>query len=175
MEASPVQRRPWTAVLAGTVAVVMVGVLGVLLWDRGDLISSGSSADEPYYGSTAELEESADVIVRGDIVDTREHSDRGWREVTATIRVAAVAKGEVAVGTTVEVSYARPGSGPETPEELDPAGGEYVFLLALWPEGGSSLVNTSQGYYRISDGRAVATKDNPVPLGPEVRQRLGLG
>lgn len=171
MAASPV--RPWTALVAGVLA--LVGVLGVLLWDRGDLSGAGSPvADEPYYDSAVSLEESADLIVRGGFVDSREHSDRGWPEVTATIRVDAVAKGEVRVGDTVEVSYLRPGSGPDAPDGLDPDDGEYVFLLVVWPEGGSSLVNTTQGFYRIEGGRAVAGEDNPVPLSATVRQQLGL-
>ncbi|MEO3744424.1 hypothetical protein [Plantactinospora sp. B5E13] len=173
MAASPVQRRPWIALVVGVLA--LAGVFGVLLWDGGRLLSSGSSsADEPYYNSTVDLEGSADLIVRGGFVDSREHSDRGWPEVTATLRVDAVAKGEVSVGDTVEVSYARPGSGPDAPDGLDPDGGEYVFLLVVWPEGGSSLVNTTQGFYRIEGGRAVAGEDNPVPLSSTVRQQLGL-
>ncbi|MGI5212132.1 hypothetical protein [Plantactinospora sp. CA-290183] len=155
-------------------AVAVAGLLAAVLLGFGALDPPPSGTDEPYYDSTAELEGSADLIVRATILTTRDHHEQGYPQTTARIAVARVAKGDLAEGARTEVAYGRPGSGPDAPEDLA-AGREYVLLLATYPDSPSVLVNSTQGYYPVSEGRATAASaDNPVPLSPETERALGL-
>jgi hypothetical protein len=168
----PWSRRP-IGVLAVVVAVTLIGVASTVL-ARHTCGSSGppSAADEPYYDSTEALEGTADVIVRASIVSTRERMSNGFPETVATISITKVAKGDIATGGRMKVSYPTPCSGPDTPTGLS-AGKEYVLLLVRFDNGGAGLVNTTQGYYRVLDGRAVADAQSPVELSPEVKRALG--
>jgi hypothetical protein len=155
-----------TLLVAAVAAVVLAGagVAGIRLLNADP---GGETADEPHYTTTAALENSADAIVRGTITGTRTQTD----ETIATVRVTAVAKGDVATGTPVDVAYAT--AGPEIPGGLH-KGGDFVFLLqprdaTLW-----NLVNTDQGYYPISGGKAKPDADNDVRLSSDVLKKLGL-
>ena len=70
------------------------------------------------------------------------------------------------------MAYATPGSGPET-AGLG-AGKEYVLLLEKGEGGRYFLVNTTQGWYAVEGGAAVAGKGNDVVLSPGVRKALRL-
>lgn len=167
-------RRPRRALLvaaAATVAVAAAGVVGVAVLDRLD--PSPPSSDEPFYNTTAKLETQAEVIVRARLESAREQTADGITETVARARIQAVAKGGLAAGETLEVAYTPVGSGPEAPVGLR-QGGEYVLLLerrdaTLW-----NLVNSTQGYYVVTDDRAVASDANSVRLSSRVRQDLGL-
>ncbi|MFK4144586.1 hypothetical protein [Streptomyces sp. NPDC004065] len=128
-------------------------------------------ADEPYYGRTAALEGAANVIVRARIGSGRQVSLEGVDTTVASAKVVATAKGAPS-GESIEVAYTTPGSGPETTRFT--AGHEYVLLLDRGPGGRYVLVNTTQGWYEVRGGAAVAGKDNHVGLSPAVREALGL-
>ncbi|GEM_PF-3090365 len=174
----PTPRR--TGLLVG-VAALAVGVVAVgaavvvpMLGDGGTGAGGGGlAADEPFYGTTAELEAAADLVVRGSITGTEQDSSQGYEQTVASVDVAATAAGDVAPGSTLEVAYTTPGSGPESPVGLA-VGGEYVLLLVAGDDGRAYLVNTTQGYFTVEDGTAVPTADNPVPLDPATLAALGL-
>lgn len=128
-------------------------------------------ADEPSYGSTAELEDAANLIVRARVGDGRQESVEGVDTTVATAKVLATAKG-AAPGDSLEVAYTTPGSGPETTSFT--AGKEYVLLLDNGPGGRFVLVNTTQGWYEVRGDAPVAGKDNRVGLSAGVRDALGL-
>ncbi|KOV89515.1 LigA protein [Streptomyces sp. NRRL B-3648] len=137
----------------------------------GEGTDGGLSADEPYFGSTAELERAAHVIVRARLGSGHEETGGGVRTTVATAKVVATAKGETP-GDAIRVSYTTPGSGPETAGLS--AGKEYVLLLDKGEGGDYVLVNTTQGWYEVEGGAAVAAKDNGVALSPAVRKALRL-
>jgi hypothetical protein len=164
-------RRRLVPAIAVAVVVVAVGVV-VALRTLG--ASPPPTTDEPFYESTQALEAKADLIVRGRLESTREQTDSGFPETVATVTVVRVAKGDnVAAGQRIEVAYTTPGSGPETPTGLAP-GGEYVLLLVRATGAPANLVNTTQGYYPVSDGRAIPAPGNPVPLSDGVKQALDV-
>ncbi|MFT9669180.1 hypothetical protein ACMZ5F_22860 [Streptomyces rhizosphaericola] len=165
------RRRLLIAAGACTVAAaaVAVGVTAVLsgLEEPG----GGPLADEPFYASTAELEEEADLIVLARLGAGREETADDSDRTVATAVVAATAKG-ADPGRTVEVSYTTPGSGPETADLTE--GKEYVLLLDAQDDGRFTLVNTTQGVYEVNGGRAVAGADNDVTLSTGVLKALRL-
>ena len=128
--------------------------------------------DEPCFDSTARLEGAAEVIVRVRLGAGREETAEGVRTMVATARVVATAKGGPAPGDTVRLSYTPPGSGPETAPLT--AGKEYVLLLERGEDGTHFLVNTTQGWYAVEDGRALAGRHNRVALSPGVREAVRL-
>ncbi|WP_203727365.1 hypothetical protein [Paractinoplanes durhamensis] len=154
--------------MSAAVAVVVLAGAAIagtrLLGDGG---SGQSTADEPYYGTTAELEGSADAIVRGTLTATRPDAD----ETVATVQVSSIAKGSVAAGAAIEVAYSA--SGPETPEGLH-RGGDFVLLLQVRDGKTWNLVNTTQGYYTVAGANLTPGPDNDVPLSASVTQRLGM-
>ncbi|MFE7456321.1 hypothetical protein [Streptomyces sp. NPDC057554] len=154
---------------ACTAAAVIVGVVAVLNgpYEPG----GGVLADEPFYASTAELEEAADLIVLARLGAGREETVDGIGRTTATAAVAATAKG-ADPGRTVEVSYTTPGSGPETADLTE--GKEYVLLLEAQDDGRFTLVNSTQGAYGVNGGQAVAGPDNGVVLSAGVLKALSL-
>lgn len=157
------RRLPLILLLAAAAAVV-VAVAAVAIFGG---TAQPPTADQPYFESTQALEDRADLIVRGVILSTRRQDP----ETLATISVGRTAKGQVAPGTRLEISYVT--SGPETAAGLA-EGREYVFLLETFPSDPAVLVNTTQGYYTVSDGRAVPGPDNDVRLSTEVKRALGV-
>ncbi|QTD96818.1 hypothetical protein [Streptomyces cyanogenus] len=137
----------------------------------GEGTDGGISADEPYFDSTAKLEGAATVIVRARLGSGHEETGDGVRTTVATAKVVATAKGETP-GDAIRLSYTTPGSGPETASLT--AGKEYVLLLDKGEGGSYVLVNTTQGWYEVEGGAAVAAKDNGVALSPGVRKALRL-
>ncbi|WP_039939064.1 hypothetical protein [Streptomyces himastatinicus] len=131
----------------------------------------GVMVDEPSYGSTARLEGAADLIVRARLGAGHEETVDDVPTTLATAKVLATAKGEPA-GDAIPVAYTTPGSGPET-AGLG-AGREYVLLLERGEGGRYFLVNTTQGWYAVEGGAAVAGRGNDVALSPGVRKALRL-
>ncbi|MET9057570.1 hypothetical protein [Streptomyces antibioticus] len=191
---SAVARRPArrgllvAAVACGAAVVIGVGTLFALQGDPagpssnaavpsssraepGESDGGGIITDEPYYDSTAKLEGAASLIVRARLGAGHEESVDGVSTTVATAQVTATAKGETP-GDSIRVSYTTPGTGPETAGLS--AGKEYVLLLAGSEDGNYFLVNTTQGWYTVEDGTAVAGADNGVALSPAVRKALGL-
>jgi hypothetical protein len=154
----PVGHRRWLVVAA--IALLMIAAIRVL-----GHTGPAQSADEPYYATTDRLEAAASVILRGTITGTHDFDRDGTEETEATVAVSQVAKGDWASGKPAAVVFTRIGSGPEAPNGLH-NGGEYVFLLTPRDVTRWNLVNSDQGYYRV-------TADT-VPLSDGVRHRLGL-
>jgi hypothetical protein len=161
--------------------MVLTATAGVLAL-VGALIATGMwlsqpqppTANEPVYVDTASLESHADVIVRGVLESARDESFEGNLETVARVRLGRVAKGNAKPDDVLAVNYTSPASGAaEAPTGLR-VGGEYVFLIEWSPGGRAYLVNSTQGYYVVRQGRAVATKDNPISLSSGVRHALGL-
>ncbi|SMF85705.1 hypothetical protein [Streptomyces sp. Amel2xC10] len=184
----PARRGLFVAAVACAAAVVIGGGLFALQGDPagpnsdaavpsssraepGQSDGGGTITDEPYYDSTAELEGAASLIVRARLGAGHEKSADGVSTTVATAQVTAIAKGETP-GDSIRVSYTTPGTGPETAGLS--AGKEYVLLLAGSEDGSYFLVNTTQGWYTVEDGTAVAGRDNGVALSPAVRKALGL-
>ncbi|MGR3933795.1 hypothetical protein [Streptomyces sp. BRA346] len=161
------------AAVACGAAVALGGVthFGLESDPAGPGAGPGVMVDEPSYGSTAGLEGAADVIVRARLGAGREETDDDVRSTVATAKVVATAKGKTS-GDAIQVAYTTPGSGPET-AGLG-AGKEYVLLLERGDGGRYFLVNTTQGWYAVEGGAAVAGKDNDVALSPGVRRALRL-
>ncbi|MFE9173099.1 hypothetical protein ACFYNZ_27135 [Streptomyces kebangsaanensis] len=163
-------------VLAGAVACTAAAVVaGAVLFPLGSPKEpevAGRRADEPYYGTTAELENVADLIVRVRLGAGHEEPVEGTDMTVATARVTATAKGGDSSGGSIEVVYTTPGSGPETADLT--VGKEYVLLLST-PDGERFfLVNTAQGAYRVENGHAVASDANDITLSPGVLKALRL-
>ncbi|MET0788422.1 MAG: hypothetical protein ABWY33_04180 [Cellulomonas sp.] len=156
-------------------AVALVVVVAVLLPMLRGAPGSSSTADYPYYGTTAELEGTADLIVRGTVTSIAGDGSQGYPRNVATVDVTASAKGDVVAGTTLEIAYT---SGSEDPLGGLAVGGEYVLLLDDLSEldGGfpPTPVNADQGVYEVVGGHAQADPGNPVPLDPATLQALGL-
>lgn len=171
----PARRSPRRGFLMAAMACgAAIAIGGVAIFTlRSDPARPGGDAmaDEPYYGSTARLEGAATVIVRARLGAGREETVDDIPTTVATAKVVATAKGEPS-GDALQVSYTTPGSGPETAGLT--AGREYVLLLEKADDGGYFLVNTTQGWYRVDDGAAVAARDNDVTLSPAVRKALRL-
>ncbi|MFE2290083.1 hypothetical protein [Streptomyces sp. NPDC059452] len=160
-----------TAALA-CVAAAVIGGVAFLLAAVDGADPGGVMADEAYYATTAELEGAADVIVRARLGAGREETGDGSTGTVATAEVVATAKGEF-TGDALTVAYAPNGSGPETAGLT--AGREYVFLLDRGDDGHYYLVNTTQGWYGVENGRkAVAGDDNDVALSPRVARELRI-
>ncbi|WP_034624768.1 hypothetical protein [Cellulomonas cellasea] len=167
------RRVPRLALVAvAGVAAVLVGVAAVALLGGG--AAPPSSADEPFYATTAELEASADLVVRGTLGAGSQDTDAGYPQTRADVAVTHVARGDAATGDTVTVAYTTPGSGPETATGLV-EGREYVLLLSVAEDGTGYLVSSVQGYYAVEDGgRLVAAPGNDVTLSPATTAALGL-
>ncbi|MDK1472748.1 hypothetical protein QNO07_04780 [Streptomyces sp. 549] len=170
--ASPPLRRRWGGPVVVVAAVAAAGLVavGVLLLNGADG-GGGIVADEPYHATTADLEESADLIVTARLGPGRAEGTDGARLTVADAEVLAEAKGRAPAGG-LEVSYTTPGSGPET-ADLRP-GRPYVFLLERQHDGRFTLVNSVQGAYGVDGGRAVPGPDNHVRLSDGVLAALGL-
>lgn len=170
--ASPAPRRRVDRLAVAGIAVAVVAVVTVLglTWLAGGTSVAPSTADEPYYTAT-ELTDAADLIVRGTLLSTREDASRGYPATVAEVSVDLVAKGDVTSGDVIEIAYVTPGTGPVAADGLA-AGGEYVLLLVTYPDDPASLVNSTQGYYAVQGGRAVAGPENAVELEADVRAAL---
>jgi len=172
LDAAPGRRRVFgfvvPAVAIALLAIVVVGVFAFKLFE-----SPPPVADEMFFGDTASLQAEAGIIIRATIVSMREQDESGFPEIIATASIDEVAKGSVVKGDRIEFAYSKPGSGPETPSGLK-SGGQFVLLLVGSDASPASLVNTTQGYYVVSGDKAVAGPDNPVDLGPDVKQLLRL-
>ncbi|MFF1305372.1 hypothetical protein [Streptomyces sp. NPDC058307] len=129
-------------------------------------------ADEPYFGTTAELEDASVLIVRARLGAGHEETTDGLTETVATAQVLATAKGASPAGGRIELAYTTPGSGPETADLA--AGKEYVLLLDELDGNRFTLVNTTQGVYGVEDGHAVPGEDNDVALSAGVLKALRL-
>lgn len=172
-----VRRRPrrgfLVTVVAGTAAAMVAGVaLFAMEGPREPGGGDGRVADEPYFATTAELEGAAALVVRARLGAGREETTDGIRETVAPARVTATGKGDMSPGATIEVVYTAPGSRPETADLSE--GHEYVLLLDKMDSGRYTLVNTTQGIYRVEDGHPVAGSDNDVSLSPGVLKALRL-
>ena len=158
------------AVAAGVLGLAVLTVALAALLRPGP---TSSAADEPFYATAMELEARADVLVRGTVLTTQDTRDDGYPQTIGTVEVAAVAAGDVEPGGEITASWVTPGAtalsaaGPQV-------GGEYVLLLED-VEGELVLVSQGQGWYAVSDGRAVPAEDNRVTLTAGTLSRLGLG
>ncbi|MEV4404065.1 hypothetical protein AB0J66_17905 [Actinoplanes sp. NPDC049598] len=171
--AAPVRTRvPRRALIWGltaAVAVVGAGVVGAVV--LRDSAPPPSTSDQPFYASTAELEESAEAIVLATVGATRTVTRDGITETVATVAVSRVAKGSPTPGSSIEVAYSS--SGPEQASGIRD-GGEYVLLLQARDATTWNLVNTTQGYYTVSGDKLTPTADNTVALSAAVTSSLGV-
>jgi hypothetical protein len=169
-ERTPVRRRTlvW-GLAAAAVAVAAVGVAGAIV--LRDQAPPPPMSDQPFYGTTAELEDSAEAIVRGTIGATRTVTRDGITETVATVAVSKVAKGGPKPGSSIEIAYSS--TGPEQADGIR-QGGEYVLLLQSRDATTWNLVNTTQGYYTVAGGRLTPTDDNTVALSAAVTSSLGV-
>lgn len=154
------------AVLASAAAVLGVTSCGPS--------ASGSScqADYPSYGTTAELEASADLVVRGTFTELADDDTAGFRRTVAVIDVAATAQGDAAPGSELEIAYTRCDDVEQLGIEV---GDEFVLLLAdPGDDAPATPVNIDQGFYRVEGDRAVASPDNAIELEPGTLRVLGL-
>ena len=136
--------------------------------------ASGAScqADYPSYGTTAELEDSADLIVRGTFTALADDDTEGYPRTVATVDVAASAKGDATPGSTLEIAYTRCDDAVQLGLEV---GDEYVILLSDPADDAlPTPVNISQAFHAVEDGHAVTTPGNPVELDPATLRALGL-
>ena len=130
------------------------------------------AADYPYYDTTAELEASADLIVRGTFTALADDDTEGYPRTVATVDVAASAKGDATPGSTLEIAYTRCDDAVQLGLEV---GDEYVILLSdVADDAPPTPVNIAQAFYGVEDGRVVATPGNPVELDPATLRALGL-
>lgn len=171
-----VTRRTWrwiVGVVAGVVVAVVVIVLLTRLVPPQDVV--GGSGDYPYYATTADLEGTADLIVRGTFSSITADDSEGFPQEVATVEVTAAAKGSVEPGSTLEIRYT---TGSEDPPGGLAVGGEYVILLDDLADVAGDVpptpVNADQGFYTVVDGHAVASPTNKVLLAPATLQALGL-
>jgi len=162
------------AAVACTAAAVVATVAVFALNDPKEPGEGGGDpmADEPYFGTTAELEGASVLIVRARLGAGHEETTDGLTETVATAQVLATAKGAFPTGTRIELAYTTPGSGPETADLA--AGKEYVLLLDELDGNRFTPVNTTQGVYGVEDGHAVAGDDNDVTLSAGVLKALRL-
>ncbi|PZH21036.1 hypothetical protein C1I97_00510 [Streptomyces sp. NTH33] len=166
-------------VLAGAVACTAAAVVAVVTGSVFFALDAPKApegveqlADEPDYGTTAELENVADLIVRVRLSAGREEPVDGIVMTVATAQVTATAKGGDSSDRSIEVLYPTPGFSSETADLT--AGKEYVLLLGTLDGERFTLVNTAQGAYRVENGHAVASDVNDVALSPGVLQALRL-
>jgi hypothetical protein len=164
-EARPLPRRVLVPALALGGVVVLAAIAAVLVLRD----PAPTQVDEPYYETTAELEGAAGQIVRATIRSLQNSEAGGFSETVATATVDAVAKGSP--GAEVEFAYTPPGSGPEAPTAFT-IGSSYVVLLVVEPGPPAHLVNSTQGWYTIEDGRAVPGAVNKVALSPATKRAL---
>ncbi|GIE85314.1 hypothetical protein [Actinoplanes regularis] len=166
---TPVRRRALVWGMAAAIAVVGASVAGVIV--LRDPAPPSSSSDEPFFSTTADLEDRAEAIVRVTVVATRTVTRDGFTETAATAEVSRVAKGDPQPGSSIEVVYSS--SGPEQAGGIR-RGGEYVLLLQRRDATSWNLVNTVQGYYTVKQDALTPTTDNPVELSAGVRTSLGV-
>ncbi|AXG79436.1 hypothetical protein DVK44_19260 [Streptomyces paludis] len=182
---APRFRRGWgrgflmAAVACGAVVALGVGAVLVLLDGQlpGGPGGTSVAADEPYYHTTAELEASADLVVRAKLGTGRTENRDGVTNMVAPAKIIATAKGGAVPGSSIEVAYTPPGTSSEA-ADLVP-GKEYVLLLSGGGDGRYYLVNTTQGWYEVDgDGRMtdreIFPDVGPVGLSAGVRRGLGL-
>lgn len=147
---------------------------------RGAGPAPDPAADEPHFGSTAELEGEARVIVRVRVENEREETleerPDPLDEIRITVvraKVLATAKGRTS-GGTIEASYAATATKSEDMDGGFTPGKEYVLLLGKGEDGRHHLVNTTQGWYALADGTPYPGAENDLTLSPEVRAALRL-
>ncbi|MFI6862063.1 hypothetical protein ACIBKZ_19545 [Streptomyces sp. NPDC050421] len=169
----PRRRRVGLIAVAACGAAAVVAAVAVFAVNAttGDT-DGGLVADEPVYESAQELEGAADLIVRAELGKGAERTVDDVTSVQAPAKVLATAKG-TAPGPQVTVSYTPPDAGGPESAALTP-GKEYVFLLERQDDGRFTLVNSTQGAYGVSGGRAVAGEGNAVTLSPGVLEALRL-
>ena len=169
----PSRRGILVSAIACTAAAVVATVAVLAL--NGSKEPGGSDipmADEPYYRTTAALEDASVLIVRARLGVGHEETTDGLTETVATAQVLATAKGASPAGGRIELAYTTPGSGPETADLA--AGKEYVLLLDTLDGNHFTPVNTTQGVYGVEDGHTVAGHDNDVPLSRGVLKALRM-
>ena len=124
------------------------------------------AADYPSYGTTAELEESADLIVRGAFTALVDDDTEGYPRTVATVDVAASAKGDAAAGSALAIAYTRCDDAVQLDLEV---GDEYVLLLADPGDGfPPTPVNIAQAFLAVEGDHV------PVALDPATLRALGL-
>ncbi|GLW27504.1 hypothetical protein [Actinoplanes regularis] len=165
---TPVRRRALVWGMATAIAVVGASVAGVIVLRDP---APPSSSDEPFFSTTADLEDRAEAIVRATVVATRTVTRDGFTETVASAELSRVAKGDPQPGSSIEVVYSS--SGPEQAGGIR-RGGEYVLLLQRRDATSWNLVNTVQGYYTVKQDALAPTTDNPVELSAGVRTSLGV-
>ncbi|MFJ3825754.1 hypothetical protein [Streptomyces nodosus] len=169
----PSRRRALVAAVACTATAVVATVAVFAL--NGPKEPGGSDdpmADEPYYRTTAALEDASVLIVRARLGVWHEETTDGLTETVATARVLATAKGASPTSGRIELAYTTPGSGPETAGLA--AGKEYILLLDKLDGDRFTPVNTTQGVYGVEDGHAVAGHNNDVALSAGVLKALRM-
>ncbi|MEU2980816.1 hypothetical protein ABZ678_28655 [Streptomyces hirsutus] len=166
------RRKALAGAVACTAAAVVAGAVFLPLDSPKEPEVAEQRADQPYYATTAELENVADLIVRVRLGAGHEEPVDGTVMTVATARVTATAKGGDSSAGSIEVVYATPGSTPEAADLT--AGKEYVLLLST-PDGEHFFpVNTMQGVRRVENGHAVASDVNDIALSPGVLKALRL-
>jgi len=126
--------------------LVAAGLAGALALTSG---VGAPQADYYYYPTAAELGDEADAIVRGTVRSEGQTSEREMDEWVAGVDVTASAKGSEQAGSSIRVFH----TGPPSAESVHlRAGDEYVFLLALMPDGEYVPVSSTQGVFHLDDG-----------------------
>ena len=177
-QTAPARRSSRRGILVAVVACAAAAVVGtVAVFALNDPKEPGGSggdpmADEPYFGTTAELEDASVLIVRARLGAGHEETTDGLTETVATAQVLATAKGASPTGGKIELAYTTPGSGPETAHLT--AGKEYVLVLDEVDGNRFTPVNTTQGVYGVEGGRAIAGEDNDIAQSEGVLKALRL-
>lgn len=166
-------RRVWVAGLAAAGVLIVAGAVGAVVLRTA--APPPPSANQAVFGTTEELENRADTIVRATVRDTRPETGNGTPETVATVEVSRVAKGDAEPGRRFDIVYTTPRpEAVEAPTDFR-IGREYVFLITDPDDAGlAHLISTFQGWYAVRDDRAVPDEKNAVRLSPDTRKDLHL-
>ena len=156
----------WAIALAAVAAVI--GALVVLK----PVATPTPQFDYPSYSTSQELEAAASLVVVGEVLSERPHTEQGFSYDVFSVRVESDALGRHDVGSTVEVKVMSGNVAERGPELV--VGGRYILFAEEYDESPASLLNPWQGAYELRDESIVANPDNPVRLDADLLRRLGL-
>lgn len=127
-------------------------------------------AEEPYCGTTTELENAADPIFRTPLGADREKSADGVDETVVTAQVTAAAKGDEPTEGTSKSFPRRPVPAPSRPTGRRQ---EHVLLLSTIDGGRLTPGQHGPGHVPGDDGHVVASDGNAIVLNPGGSRHCG--
>lgn len=138
--------------------------------------SAAPSLVQEQFTSEGALVAASDAIITATTLDLSILDDEDGRYYIATVQVISAARGGFDPGEQIEVAFPFLAPDEVWPPGLERGGKVLLFLRFGGPGGAGSLVNPTQGSYRLTDTSSVpeAHPENPLALDDTFLKRMGL-